>query len=169
MIYHFLLKHVSSTTYYPQGNGQVESINKVLRTLLTKLVSENKTNCNEHLSTMLFSYKIAYKVATRYTPYQLLYGLHPLMPIEYIVLIDGGNEKGNTLVKFVISRITKLEKLQEATMQAIEITSSQQWNRTIWNQQKNPEKQFNFGDYVLWFPKGNKSHLRKFTKKWFGQ
>jgi hypothetical protein len=60
---------------------------------------------------MLFSYKIAYKVATRYTPYQLLYGLHPLMPIEYIVLIDGGNEKGNTLVKFVISRITKLEKL----------------------------------------------------------
>ncbi len=29
-------------------------------------------------------------------------------------------------------------------------------------------KQFNFGDYVLWFPNGNKSHLGKFTKKWFG-
>ncbi len=27
---------------------------------------------------------------------------------------------------------------------------------------------FNFGDYVLWFPKGNMSHLRKFTRKWFG-
>ncbi len=39
---HFLLKHVSSTTYYPQGNGQVESTNKVLGTFLTKLVSENK-------------------------------------------------------------------------------------------------------------------------------
>ncbi len=33
---------------------------------------------------------------------------------------------------------------------------------------KNPEKQFSFGDYVLWFPKGNKSHLGKFTRKWFG-
>ncbi len=31
----------------------------------------------------------------------------------------------------------------------------------------NLEKQFNFGDYVLWFPKGNKSHLGKFTMKWF--
>jgi hypothetical protein len=31
----------------------------------------------------------------------------------------------------------------------------------------NLEKQFNFGDYVLWFPKGNKSYLRKFTNKWF--
>jgi hypothetical protein len=33
---------------------------------------------------------------------------------------------------------------------------------------KESEKQFSFGDYVMWFPKGNKSHLRKFTKKWFG-
>jgi hypothetical protein len=38
----------------------------------------------------------------------------------------------------------------------------------LWSQQKNPEKKFSFGDYVLWFPKGNKSHLGKFTKKWFG-
>jgi hypothetical protein len=30
------------------------------------------------------------------------------------------------------------------------------------------EKQFSFGDYVLWFPKGNKSHLGKFIGKWFG-
>ncbi len=33
---------------------------------------------------------------------------------------------------------------------------------------KESKKQFNFGDYVLWFPKGNKSHLGKFIKKWFG-
>jgi hypothetical protein len=41
---HFLMKHVSSTTYYPQGNGQVESTNRVLGTLLTKLISENRTD-----------------------------------------------------------------------------------------------------------------------------
>ncbi len=52
-------------------------------------------------------------------------------------------------------------------MQAIETKGIQQWNKTFWNQQKNLEKQFNFGDYVLWFPKGNKSHLGKFTRKWF--
>jgi hypothetical protein len=63
-----------------QGNGQVKSINKVLGTLLTKLVSENRIDWDEHLFTMLFSYIIAYKVTTRYTPYQLVYGLHPLMP-----------------------------------------------------------------------------------------
>ncbi len=58
---HFLMKHVSFTTYYPHGNERIESINKVLGTLLTKLVSENKTNWDEHLSIVLFLYKITYK------------------------------------------------------------------------------------------------------------
>ncbi len=58
LTYHFLLKHVSFTIHYPQGNGQVEFTSKVLRTLLTKLVSENEIDWNEHLFTMLFSYII---------------------------------------------------------------------------------------------------------------
>jgi hypothetical protein len=44
---------------------------------------------------MLFSYRIAYKIATRHTPYQLVYGLHPLMPTKYIVQVASGNEKDN--------------------------------------------------------------------------
>jgi hypothetical protein len=109
---------VSSTTYYPQGNGQAESIFKVLGTLLTKLVSENKTDWDEHLSTVLFSYRTADK-AIQYTPYQLVYGLNPLMSTKYIILIVGGYEKDNTLVKVLPNRITKLEKLLESRMQAL--------------------------------------------------
>ncbi len=33
---------------------------------------------------------------------------------------------------------------------------------------KNTKKKFQFGDYVLWFPKGGKTHLGKFKKRWFG-
>ncbi len=66
----FLLKHVNYTTYYPQGNGQAESTNKVIGRLLTKLVNEEKKNQAEHLSTILISYKTAYKVVIGYTPYQ---------------------------------------------------------------------------------------------------
>jgi hypothetical protein len=33
---------------------------------------------------------------------------------------------------------------------------------------KESKKLLSFGDYVLWFPKGNKSHLGKFIRKWFG-
>jgi len=30
------------------------------------------------------------------------------------------------------------------------------------------KKKFQFGDYILCFPKGKKTHLGKFKKKWFG-
>jgi len=63
------------------------------------------------------------------------------------------------------SRITQLKKLQKARMQAIETTRIQKWNKALWSQQNNMEKQFNFGDYVLWFPKGNKSNIKKSTRK----
>jgi hypothetical protein len=69
LTYHFLLKHVSSTTYYPQRNGHVVSTNKVLGTFLTTLVNENRIDWDEHLSTLLFSYKTTYKITTWYTPY----------------------------------------------------------------------------------------------------
>jgi hypothetical protein len=33
-----MITHHKSTTYYPQGNGQVESINKTLGRLLAKMI-----------------------------------------------------------------------------------------------------------------------------------
>jgi hypothetical protein len=45
-----------------------------------------------------------------------MYGLHPLMPIKYIVSIVSGNQRDNTSVKVLTNRVSKLEKLQEARM-----------------------------------------------------
>ena len=36
--------HENSTPYYPQVNGQVESINKVLKTILRRMVGDHKSN-----------------------------------------------------------------------------------------------------------------------------
>jgi hypothetical protein len=44
LVEYFLLQHRTSTTYYPQGNGQAESTNKVIGQLLTKLVNETRTD-----------------------------------------------------------------------------------------------------------------------------
>jgi hypothetical protein len=60
---------------------------------------------------VLFSYKIAYKVIIGYTPYQLVHGLHPLMPTKYIIPIVEGNEIDNILVRVLTKRITELDKL----------------------------------------------------------
>ncbi len=71
---------------------------------------------------VLFSYRTTYKVVTWYTPYQLVYGLHPLMTTQYIVPVVDGNERDNTLVRVLANKIIELEKLQEARMQVAETT-----------------------------------------------
>jgi hypothetical protein len=38
------------------------------------------------------------------------------MPIEYIVLVVSGNERDSTPIGILTSKITELEKLQEARM-----------------------------------------------------
>jgi hypothetical protein len=83
---------------------------------LTKLISDNITNEDEHLPIALFLYINIYKVVIGYTPYPLVYGLHPFMPTKYIMVVLGGNERDNILVKVLTSRIIKLKKLQEARM-----------------------------------------------------
>ncbi len=60
---------------------------------------------------MLFSHRTTYKVTTWYTLYQLVYGLHPLMRIQYVVQVVGGNERDDTSMRVLTSRISKLEKL----------------------------------------------------------
>jgi hypothetical protein len=61
--------------------------------------------------TFLFSYRTTYKVATSYTPYQLIYGLHPLMPIEYVLLVISGDHIDAEPTIVLTTRIIKLKKL----------------------------------------------------------
>jgi hypothetical protein len=43
-------------------------------------------------------------------------------------------------VRVLTNKIIELETLQGDKRQAAKTTSIQQWNRTLWNQQKNLEK-----------------------------
>jgi len=81
------------------------------------LVSENKIDWDEQLPTILFSYRTSYKVTIGYRPYQLVYGLRPLMPIEYIVLVIGSDHKEWNLVKVLANKVLELKRLQEDKLQ----------------------------------------------------
>jgi hypothetical protein len=54
-------------------------------------------------------------------------------------MLVSGNERDNTSMIILTNRIIKLEKLQEARMQVVETLGIEQWNRTLWSQQKNPK------------------------------
>eukprot|EP00253_Pinus_taeda_P029030 PITA_29030 len=76
------LRHDSSTLYYPQANGQVEDVNKVLVTMLQRTVGMHKSNWHLMLFSALWAYRTSVKDATGFTPFQLVYGLEATLPIE---------------------------------------------------------------------------------------
>jgi hypothetical protein len=76
------LRHENSTLYYPQANDQVEEINKILITMLRRMIGIHKTSWHTMLFSTLWAYRTSVKSATRFTPFQLFYGLEAILPIE---------------------------------------------------------------------------------------
>jgi hypothetical protein len=74
--------HENSSPYYPQANGQVEAINKVLKTMIQRMVGENKTSWHLQLFSVIWSYCTSVKTKTRFTSFQLVYGVEAVLPIE---------------------------------------------------------------------------------------
>jgi hypothetical protein len=58
--YNIILGH--STAYYPQGNGLVESSNKILMRIIKKILAENKKYWHSHLKYALWANKINTKI-----------------------------------------------------------------------------------------------------------
>jgi transposase InsO family protein len=77
---HFDQEH--SSPYYPQANGQVESINKVLKTMLQRMIGKHKSNWNLMLFRLYGHIRPLPKLTTGFTPFQLVYGLEVILPIE---------------------------------------------------------------------------------------
>jgi transposase InsO family protein len=78
--YGIILSHASD--YYPWGNGQVESSNKNLMTIVKKIVDENKKSLDSKIKHALWADRITNKVATGKIPFELVYGLEARFPVH---------------------------------------------------------------------------------------
>ncbi len=59
---------------------------------------------------VLFSYQTVYKVETGHTPFLLVYGLHPLLPIEYMLPFKPNENRDPQPIKVLTSQLFELKK-----------------------------------------------------------
>ena len=81
----FMVIHRRSAPYHPQANGQAESTNKILCTALTKIVEGSRSDWEKKLHNVLWAYRTAYKTSIGTTPFNLVFGLDAILPIEFLV------------------------------------------------------------------------------------
>ena len=63
----------------------MESTNKQLVRILTKMVNSHCTDWDVKLSAALWAYRTAFKVGTGLTPFKLAFGFEAITPIEHVV------------------------------------------------------------------------------------
>jgi hypothetical protein len=76
------IKFLSSSSYYAQANGHVESSNNTLIKLIKKKIVENLKMWHEVLLEALWVHCIFKHSATKVTPFELVYGQDIVLPIE---------------------------------------------------------------------------------------
>lgn len=78
-----------------------------------KPLNENRNDWDEHLSIVIFSYTIVFKVGIGHISFSLVYILHPLLPTQYLLPSKPRQTYDPKHVRVLISYLSKLEKLQE--------------------------------------------------------
>ena len=74
---------IKSTPYHPQANGQVESINKLIEGILTKIVHLHRRDWTERLPEALSAYRTTWRNTIGHTLYEPVYGKKVMFPIEF--------------------------------------------------------------------------------------
>ena len=77
------VEKVHTTPYHPMTNGQCERFNSTLCNMLGTLSDQDKLDWKAHLSSMTHAYNCTQHPSTTYSPYFLMFGRQPRLPIDF--------------------------------------------------------------------------------------
>jgi len=75
-----------STTCHPQTDGQIEVVNRTLRTLLRNVLKKNIESWETCLPHVDFAYNKVVHSTTNYSPFEIVYRFNPLTPLDLLLM-----------------------------------------------------------------------------------
>jgi len=69
----YQIRHIKTTAYHPQGNGQVERTNKTIKDILAKCTPRNG-DWSHYIHSAAYAVRVAKSASTNYSPAELLTG-----------------------------------------------------------------------------------------------
>ena len=105
------VQKLRTSPYHAQTNGQVEHMNQTIIRMIGKLEEDKKACWSEHLPELLMAYNVTCSAVTGYSPYYLLFGRRPRIPVDYLfpTLHDSPNQ-----TKMEVSVAAMQKRLKEA-------------------------------------------------------
>ena len=116
------VQKLRTSSYHVQTNGQVERMNQTIICMIGKLEEDRKACWSEHLPELLLAYNTTCSAVTGYSPYYLLFGRRPRIPVDYLfpTLRDSPHQ-----TKMEVSVAAMQKRLKEAFTVARHLTSEE--------------------------------------------
>jgi hypothetical protein len=117
---------VHSTSYYPQGNGLDESLNKILVKIINNLLEQNTRGWDSKLKFALWADRVTRKKSIGTSPFKLVYGTEAIFPIQLALEVAKFLQETNFEPSDLTRRIHNLVELQQDREQLLEKTKLHQ-------------------------------------------
>ena len=164
------IEHRVSTAYHPQTNGQAETSNRQLKSILNKTIEKGGKDWSKKLDGALWAYRTAFKTPIGMTPYQFVYGKACHLPVELEHKAYWAIKEMNLdLDAAVVKRRIQISELEELRLKAYENASIYKERIKRWYDKRLKKKEFKEGDKVLLYNSRFKTFGKgKLQSKWDG-
>ena len=144
------IHHRITSLYHPLANGQVESTNKVIESILTKTVKSHLRDQAKRLPEALWAYRTTWRNTTGFSPYELMYWKNVVSPVEFdIKTLRTALEANMDLIEAQKDRLNQLNELNEKCVFSIHHTSVIQHQRSKRHDRFIKKNMFHEGNWAL--------------------
>ena len=160
------ISKLQTTAYHPQTNSAVERVWPNLTRHLRKLCQSQQQQWDQHLASMEMALRTSEIRTIGVSPYQLMYGSNPRLPMEVI--------SGEVKIRGKIPEVKFVEELQQTLRKQYEVVSKQdRKNREKdickLKNQRGQLQELEVGDVVMVFtPQAPAGAKRKLVSMWRG-
>lgn len=138
------IRHKKTCPYYPQANGHVERFNRTLVESLAKQCEFEPGKWEHFLEGTLFAYRTSVHDTLKCSPFEMLYGRQPLLPIH---ILQSSMDDLKTDVKEHGTRLTyNLYKMAQVVKKLLKDTAQERNHK--WSQSAKPVA-LEVGDWIL--------------------
>lgn len=160
-------KKYETTAYKPSSNGSVERFHRYLGSAIAQCVDDmegkgdKQNQWDEHIDAVLLTYRTMPIDGLDISPFEVMFGRNPNLPIDNILFRENYNNPAQTLQEY----LDMMYESQLNMYEAIEQTRKDRFERNKRNSPQKPPMKFKVGDKVyLSYPPGRWRPLHGSTK-----
>ena len=100
---------IRTLPYHLQTNGAVKRVHQTLRRMIAKMDPKKRAKWPSHLGPILIAYNATRSLITGYSPYFLMFGHQPRLPVDLLFPTVRRDENSRTTDEYVMSLYDKLK------------------------------------------------------------